>query len=135
MYQTALVPATTLSRSAGPVCMIRLAMRPAKSFWKKVQLWRTTYQWLCQRIRLVRLAAMAWLVISACSSRAMGRRISSTATMPSSCGPASRSSVPGAWLEISVTTRPMKTGMVVSSTATRKPATNSAPTSQRAWRA
>ena len=55
MYQTALVPATTLSRRAGPVCMIRLAMRPAKSFWKKVQLWRTTCQWLCQRIRLVRL--------------------------------------------------------------------------------
>ena len=40
--------------SAGPVCMTRLAMRPAKSFWKKVQLWRTTCQWLCQRIRLVR---------------------------------------------------------------------------------
>ena len=31
----------------------RLAMRPAKSFWKKGQLWRTTCQWLCQRIRLV----------------------------------------------------------------------------------
>ena len=44
---------TTLSRTALPVCITRLAMRPAKSFWKNGQLWRTTCQWLCQRIRLV----------------------------------------------------------------------------------
>ena len=35
------------------VCITRLAMRPAKSFWKNGQLCRTTCQWLCQRIRLV----------------------------------------------------------------------------------
>ncbi len=44
MYQTAVRSATRLSRIAGPVCITRLAMRPAKSFWKKVQLWRTTCQ-------------------------------------------------------------------------------------------
>ena len=33
--------------------MTRFAMRPAKSFWKNGQLWRTTCQWLCQRMRLV----------------------------------------------------------------------------------
>ena len=43
----------TLSRSAFSVCMTRLAMRPAKSFWKKGRFWRITCQWLCQRIRLV----------------------------------------------------------------------------------
>ena len=44
MYQTAVSSATSVSRIAGPVCMTRLAMRPAKSFWKNAQLWRTTYQ-------------------------------------------------------------------------------------------
>jgi hypothetical protein len=53
MYQTALTTCTTLSRRAGPACITRLAMRPAKSFWKNGQLWRTTCQWLCQRMRLV----------------------------------------------------------------------------------
>jgi hypothetical protein len=53
MYQTARMLETTHSRTALPVCMTRLAMRPAKSFWKNGQLWRTTCQWLCQRIRLV----------------------------------------------------------------------------------
>jgi hypothetical protein len=53
MYQTARMLETTLSRTALPVCITRLAMRPAKSFWKNGQLCRTTCQWLCQRIRLV----------------------------------------------------------------------------------
>ena len=52
-YQTAVTDATRLSRTAGPVCITRLEMRPAKSFWKNAQLCRTTCQWLCQRIRLV----------------------------------------------------------------------------------
>jgi hypothetical protein len=43
----------TLSRSALLVCMTRLAMRPAKSFWKKGRFWRMTCQWLCQRMRFV----------------------------------------------------------------------------------
>jgi hypothetical protein len=62
MYQMAVTDETRLSRSAGPVCITRLEMRPAKSFWKKAQLWRTTCQWLCHRIRLVNGPAMAWLV-------------------------------------------------------------------------
>ena len=53
MYQTARMLAITLSRSAFAVCITRLAMRPAKSFWKNGQLCRTTCQWLCQRIRQV----------------------------------------------------------------------------------
>ena len=62
MYQTPVISATRLSRIAGPVCITRLAMRPAKSFWKNAQDWRATCQWFCQRIRLATLAAMAWLV-------------------------------------------------------------------------
>ena len=37
MNQTAVSSATRLSRIAGPVCMTRVAMRPAKSFWKNAQ--------------------------------------------------------------------------------------------------
>ncbi len=40
-------------------------MRPAKSFWKNGQLWRTTCQWLCQRIRLVTPGTTALLRIEA----------------------------------------------------------------------
>ena len=42
MYQMASTACTTDSRSAGPVCMMRVAMRPAKSFWKKPSDWRST---------------------------------------------------------------------------------------------
>ncbi len=56
-----MIVATRLSRKAGPVCITLLAMRPAKSFWKKAQLWRTTCQWLCQRIMLATFTAIAWL--------------------------------------------------------------------------
>ena len=42
MYQTVLIETTMLSRSDGPVCMTRLAIRPAKSSWKNDQFWRTT---------------------------------------------------------------------------------------------
>ena len=62
MYQTLVIVATTLSRIAGPVCITRLEMRPAKSFWKNAQLCRTTCQWLCQRMRLVNGPLIAWLV-------------------------------------------------------------------------
>ena len=53
MYQIARMLDTTHSRTALLVCITRLAMRPAKSFWKKGQLCRTTCQWLCHRMRLV----------------------------------------------------------------------------------
>ncbi len=86
MYQTAVRSATRLSRIAGPVCITRLAMRPAKSFWKNVQLWRTTCQWLCQRMRVVTLAAIAWLAMMFCMVNASGRSTSSTSAMPASSG-------------------------------------------------
>ena len=74
MYQTAVSSATTLSRIAGPVCITRLAMRPAKSFWKNAHDWRTTCQWLCQRMRFETLAAIAWLAISVLGHHRGGTR-------------------------------------------------------------
>ena len=41
-YQMASITCTTESRSAGAACMTLLATRPAKSFWKKPRLWRST---------------------------------------------------------------------------------------------
>ena len=73
MYQTPVISATTVSRIAGPVCITRLAMRPAKSFWKNAQDWRTTCQWFCQRMRFDTLAAIAWLESRFCAVIASGR--------------------------------------------------------------
>src|SRR3972149_3776422 len=71
MYHTARMADITLSRRALAVCITRLAMRPAKSFWKNGQFWRTTCQWLCQRIMLVTpgMSAFWRLAMSADSSR------------------------------------------------------------------
>ena len=66
---------------------------------------------------------------------ANGRTTTRTRAMPSSGGHESRSSEPGSWLETSVITRPTNTGIVVSISATIKPATKSATTRPRAWRA
>ena len=55
--------------------------------------------------------------------------------MPSSASQLSAHSVSG-WLDVtSVTMRPMNTGMVESSRATIRPATNSAANRPLAWRA
>ena len=59
MYQTALMVAVKVERTDGAVCMTRLEMRPAKSFWKKAQLCRTTCQCACQRTSPVNGAASA----------------------------------------------------------------------------
>ncbi len=72
-----------LSRSDGPVCITRFATRPAKSFWKNVQLCRTTCQWLCHRTRFVSPAAMDWFVSRFCISNPAGRSTSRNAAMPS----------------------------------------------------
>jgi hypothetical protein len=129
------ISATRLSRTAGPVCITRLAMRPAKSFWKNAQDCRATWKWLCQRIMLATLTAMAWLLTRFCAMCANGRSSNRTTDMPSSAGQLSAHSVSG-WLDVtSVTMRPMKTGMVASSSATISPATNSAANSPLAWRA
>ncbi len=55
--------------------------------------------------------------------------------MPSSCGHESCNTEYGVRLDTIVTTRPTNTGIVVSSSATTKPAANSAATKPRAWRA
>src|SRR5262249_29170304 len=69
MYQTLVSSATSVSRIAGPVCITRLAMRPAKSFWKNAHDWRTTYQWFCHRMRFDTLAEIAWFAIRFCVER------------------------------------------------------------------
>ena len=135
MYQTAVSSATRLSRIAGPVCITRLAMRPAKSFWKNVQLWRTTCQWLCQRIRLPTLAAIAWLAMMFCEVSASGRSTSSTSAMPSRIGQNAANRVSGGLDVIRVTMRPMNTGISESSSASAKPAANSPANRPLAWRA
>ena len=109
-------------------------MRPAKSFWKNVQLCRTTCQWFCQRTMLDRPGFTIWLISTTWPMNTIGRTSSSTPAMVRSCGQVSRSRSAGAWVETSPTTRPMKAGMVTSSIAIRPPKMNSATTSQRCWR-
>ena len=135
MYQTPVISATSVSRIAGPVCITRLAMRPAKSFWKNAHDWRTTCQWFCQRMRFDTFAAIAWFDSRFCVVSASGRTNSSTTAMTSSVLPCSANSVFGSALVTNVTTRPMKIGISVSSSATAKPATNSAANRPFAWRA
>ena len=86
MYQTPVISATMVSRIAGPVCITRLAMRPAKSFWKNAQDCRTTCQWFCQRMRFDTLAAIAWLASRFWLAIATGRTNSSSSAMPRSIG-------------------------------------------------
>ena len=135
MYQTLVSSATSVSRIAGPVCITRLAMRPAKSFWKKVQDWRTTYQWFCHLMRLDTFAEIAWFAIRFCAVSASGRAISSTSAIARRCGQNFANSSSGGLAVINVTMRPMNTGMVESSSATTKPAANRAANKPFAWRA
>ena len=86
MYQTARMLDIALSRSELAVCMTRFAMRPAKSFWKNGQFWRTTCQWLCQRIRLVAPGTSALCLIETSVRIASGRATSTSATIASSIG-------------------------------------------------
>ncbi len=75
-----------------------------------------------------------WLIMTFCQNIAAGRASSSTAAMAASCGQASCHSAPGARVETSDTTRPMKAGIAASSIAITPPPRNSAAVSQRAWR-
>src|SRR3954452_8260799 len=115
MYQTADSKETRLSRIDGPVCITRLAMRPAKSFWKKLQDWRTTCQWLCQRMRLATLAAIAWLDIMFCRVSAAGRSTRSTPAIDSNTGQDVANKLSGGLVVTRVITRPMNTGIIESS--------------------
>ena len=118
MYQIARMLETTHSRNALLVCITRLAMRPAKSFWKNGQLCRTTCQWLCQRIRLVTPGTTALLRTRLSASIASGRPISTIAAIASSVGVAARKASARSAACISVTSLPMKTGISVSISAT-----------------
>jgi hypothetical protein len=133
MYQTARMLAIALSRSACAVVMTRLAMRPAKSFWKNGQLWRTTCQWLCQRISVVALGIrIRWRMAMSTSSTA-GRTKRTSATMAASIGHCASSAAIRSVASISDTTRPMKSGITVSSSATAQLATNIAANQPFAW--
>jgi len=134
MNHTAVSIDTRLSRIAGPVCMTRVAMRPAKSFWKKAQDCRATCQWFCQRIRFETLAAMAWFMTRCCDVNTSGRITTSTSAIPASIIQCSANKVAGSDFDTKVTTRPMNTGIRMSSMATTKPMANSAMNSAFAWR-
>ena len=134
MYQTARMLDTTDSRSALLVCITRLAMRPAKSFWKNGQLCRTTCQWLCQRIRLVTPGSTALLRTRLSASSVSGRPNSTIAAMAASVGVAARNAAARSSACISVTSLPMNTGISVSISATARPVTNIAANSQRVCR-
>ena len=127
--------ATSDSRIAGPVWSTRVAMRPAKSFWKNAQDWRATYQWFCQRIMLDTLAEIAWLATRFWPVCASGRATSSTTAIPSKVGHDSAHNRAGSLDVTRLTTRPMNTGIMESRVATRKPTANSAANKPLAWRA
>ena len=86
-------------------------------------------------MRFDTLAAIAWLAIRFCEACASGRATSSTTAMPRRCGQNVANSSRGGVAVIKVTMRPMKTGMVESSSATTKPAANNATNRPFAWRA
>ena len=104
--------------------MTRLAMRPAKSFWKKGQLWRITCQWLCQRMSEVAPGMRTMCRIAISASSTSGRTTRTRAIMPMSIGHCSRSAAMRSAASMSDTRRPMKRGITVSSAATARPAAN-----------
>ncbi len=134
MYQTARMLETTLSRSEFEVFITRLAIRPAKSFWKKFQLCRITCQWLCQRINVVTPGITALLRTIESARIASGRAISTRAAIASSSGACASTAARGSGVVISPTSLPMKRGITVSSRATVAPNTNIATYSRGDWR-
>ena len=103
-------------------------MRPAKSFWKNAQDWRTTCQWFCQRMRFDDVGGDRLVGDQVLRGHApAAARPAAPRAMPSEhAARLSRTASSGWCRVISVTMRPMNTGMVESSSATTKPATNSA---------
>ena len=120
MYQTARMLDITLSRSAFAVCITRLAMRPAKSFWKNGQLWRTTCQWLCQRIRLVAPGISTLWRIEMSTHATSGRATSTRTTIATSSGHCASSAAWRSVASISDTSLPMKSGITVSISGRRQ---------------
>ena len=91
--------------------------------------WRTTCQWLCQRMRFETLAAIAWLVSRFCVVSASGRSDQQHQRHAEQQRPVIGEQLLRLARGDSVTTRPMNIGIMVSSSATTKPATNSAANS------
>ena len=120
-YQTASIVRLTVISIASPACITLLPMRPAKSFWKKVQDWRMTCQWLCQRTRSTRFGVSAWLRTRASATKKSGRS-STTASMKASVCQCSAKSCPGGVVESMPTVQPTKTGSMAS--ASEPPATS-----------
>ncbi len=116
-----------------PACRTLLPIRPAKSFWKKVQLWRMTCQWLCQRTRSTRFGVIAWFRTSASATKKAGRS-STTASMKASVPACSAKSAPGGVVDSIPTVQPTKTGSIAS--AIEPPATSRkrAMKAPRNWR-
>ena len=134
MYQTTLIMPIRLARSENPVSSTRAAMRPAKSFWKKPRLWRTTCQWLCQRIRPVKPGMIAWCCTSPCRSAISGRPTRRSAAMPSRPGAAASRNSSGRTVATASTMRPMKIGIAASTSASASPSTSSAAYNHFTWR-
>ena len=83
MYQSPSTICTVDWRSDAPVCITRLAMRPAKSFWKNARLCRTTWLCISQRRRLLSPGTSAWLISRLSSQFSSGRTSSTTAAIHS----------------------------------------------------
>jgi len=75
-------------------------------------------------MRLETLAAIAWFISKCWMVNAAGRKTSRTIAMPSSHDQEVASSISGLLSVTSVTTLPMKTGIITSSSATTKPMAN-----------
>ena len=134
MYQTARIADITDSRSAMAVCITRLAMRPAKSFWKNGRPWRITCQWLCQRIRLVTPGISAFWRIATSTSNTSGRTISTATSMPVSSGACAARAALRSAACIRDTNAPMNKGISVSISATTRLVTNIAAYHPLVWR-
>ena len=114
--------------------MTRLAIRPAKSSWKKARPWRDTCQCACQRTSAVTAGLMACWVARFCRRIASGRPISSTAAIAANIPDASAQSRSRGRSERVATTLPMNSGIIASSSATSSPAANSRANRPRACR-
>ena len=134
MYQTARMLETTLSRSELAVFITRLAMRPAKSFWKNGQLWRTTCQWLCQRIIVVTPGITALLRTRLSRPSATGRPNSTSPATVASSGHCARSASARSGSVMSPTSLPISTGTSVSISATTSPVASIARYRPLVWR-
>ena len=132
-YQTASIVRLTTVSIASPACMILLPMRPAKSFWKKVQLCRITCQWLCQRTRSTRLGTIAWLRTSVSIDE--DQRPEQHDGEHQQQGPPCvlRRSAPGGVVASMPTIKPTKIGIIASATEPMATRTKRAANAPRNW--